>query len=266
MVVLHNKAVKAPCEPVLLEPGSKSQKFSSKAGGPYYMPSNNEPMKHLITMLICLAALLSPLTYAAELFAEMPNDIKPDERYVIYSHGLIVEGEDPMPVSPEFGVYDFPAVKNALFADGDFNLIAQQRPKNTEFLPYVATLESWVIRLLEAGVPPSRITLVGFSRGSHLTAYASDRLKDRGINTALLASCIDGDIAKNGSPLMLGGHVLNIYETSDVAGSCEKLASRSELLSVKEIAITTGRRHGAFFQPLPEWVEPLKVWIRETNR
>jgi hypothetical protein len=26
---------------------------------------------------------------------------------VIYSHGLIVEGDDPRPVHPEYGVYDF---------------------------------------------------------------------------------------------------------------------------------------------------------------
>ncbi|MES2605863.1 MAG: alpha/beta hydrolase, partial [Pseudomonadota bacterium] len=137
---------------------------------------------------------------------------------------------------------------------------------NTEFLPYVDTLESWVIQLLDAGVKPSRITLVGFSRGSHLTAYASARLKDRGINTALLASCLKGDISSNDAPLVLGGHLLNIYETTDEVGPCDKLASRSQLLSFREIAITTGKQHGAFFQPLPEWIAPLKAWINETNR
>jgi hypothetical protein len=223
-------------------------------------------MRHTTKILFSVAVLFSLGAEAAEIFTEMPNTVNPEERYVLYSHGLIVEGDNPTPESPEFGVYDFPAIKEAIFAEGGFNLIAHQRPKNTEILAYVATLESWVLRLLQAGVKPSRITLVGFSRGSHLTAYASGRLKEYGINTALLASCSDGDIAKNDSPLVLGGHVLNIYETTDLVGTCEKLGSRGELLSFKEIAITTGRKHGAFFQALPEWVEPLKAWISETNR
>jgi hypothetical protein len=209
---------------------------------------------------------MSSLGQAAQLFTEMPDVVNPDERYVIYSHGLIVEGDDPAPVSPEFGTYDLPGIKDALFADGGFNLIAHHRPKNTDFLSYVATLESWVLELLEAGVTPSRITLVGFSRGSHLTAYASARLQNYGINTALLASCMEDDIPGSDAALMLGGNLLNIHETTDVMGSCEKLASHSKLLSFREITITTGKQHGAFFQPLPEWVVPLKVWIDETNR
>lgn len=44
------------------------------------------------------------------------------------------------------------------------------------------------------------------------------------------------------------------------------LAARSELDSFEEVAIATGRKHGAFFQPLPEWIEPLKAWREKTNR
>jgi hypothetical protein len=41
---------------------------------------------------------------------------------------------------------------------------------------------------------------------------------------------------------------------------------RSRLTSFEEIAISTGKGHAAFFQPLPEWVGPLKKWIERTNR
>src|SRR5688572_29180787 len=89
---------------------------------------------------------------AVQIYDGFPDEIHPAERYVIYSHGLIVEGDDPRPVHPEHGVYDFPAVKNALFESGGFNLIAHHRPKNTEVDAYVDTLESWVRRLVAAGV------------------------------------------------------------------------------------------------------------------
>lgn len=52
----------------------------------------------------------------------------------------------------------------------------------------------------------------------------------------------------------------------DVMGTCEQLATHSKLTSFKEISISTGLSHGTFFLPLPEWVVPLKEWIRKTNR
>ena len=98
-----------------------------------------------------------------------------------------------------------------------------------------------------------------------MTAYASSDLAADGINTALLAICSDGDVTRD-PPLILGGNLLTIYETSDELGSCAKLAARSHLTSFKEVPISTGRAHGAFFQPLPEWLGPLKTWIAKTNR
>ena len=40
-------------------------------------------------------------------------------------------------------------------------------------------------------------------------------------------------------------------------GSCAALAGRSRLASFEEVAISTGKKHGAFYQRLPEWVGPL---------
>jgi hypothetical protein len=72
-----------------------------------------------------------------------------------------------------------------------FDLITYQRPKNADFDGYVETLRSWVKRLLDAGVRPGRISLVGFSRGGQPTAFASSDLAAEGINTALLAICTE---------------------------------------------------------------------------
>jgi hypothetical protein len=215
---------------------------------------------------IIAVTLLIPLDcWAVELYSDFPAAIHADERYVIYSHGLIAEGDDPRPISPKFGQYDLPGIKQALFKEGGFNLIAYQRPKNADFGDYVETLRVWVKRLLNAGVRPSHISLVGFSRGAQATAYASSDLSVYGINTALLGICTDGDL-KRDPPLILGGYLLSIYESSDEAGTCAALAARSHLASFEEVAISTGKKHGAFFQPVPDWVQPLKSWIAKTNR
>lgn len=224
--------------------------------------------KRWLTMLRIAAAALALVSLegrAVEIYDDFPSEVHAQERYVIYSHGLLVEGDDPRPVHPVRGVYDFPAIKLALFSNGNFNLVAHQRPKNTEIPSYLAMLELWVRRLVDAGVKPSRITLVGFSRGGYLTALASGRLASLGLNTAIMGTCSDGDILSE-QPLVLGGNVLSIYETTDSVLSCEKIAQRSVLASFEEIAISTGKEHAAFFQPLPDWVDPLRQWIQETNR
>jgi len=133
------------------------------------------------------------------------------------------------------------------------------------FEVHVQQLESEVQRLLAAGVKPGRITLVGFSRGGQITAVASSHLASKGINTAILAICTDGDFPDDTS-LALGGNFLSIYETSDEVGSCAKLAEHSHLASFKEVAVSVGKAHGTFFQPRPQWIQPLKNWIAATNR
>ena len=226
----------------------------------------------LCILSLCAAGLaLSPANgmrlraAPVAIYDRLPDRIDAEARYVIYSHGRIVEGDDETPVSPEFGRYDFPAIRRALFDGGGFNLIAPHRPKDADYGQYVDTLVSWVRQLLKAGVKSGRITLVGFSRGGQMTASASSRLASERINTALMAICSQGDLALD-PPLVLGGHLLSLYETSDAVGSCAGLGARSRLTSFKEIAISTGKSHGAFFQPLPVWVGPLREWIASTNR
>ena len=216
-------------------------------------------------LALAYIVLISITCRAVEIYDSFPKTIHANERYVIYSHGLIVEGDNPKPISPKYGQYDFPGIKQAIFSAGGFNLIAYQRPKNSDFDAYVGTLKSWVAHLIGAGVAPSRITLVGFSRGAQLTAFASSDLKSAGINTALLAVCEGGDFHRD-PPLILSGNLLSIYETSDELGSCAELAARSHLTSFREVAISTGKSHGAFFQPLRAWLQPLKAWIENTNR
>lgn len=210
--------------------------------------------------------LVSSASLAVELYTDFPKSINPAENYVFYSHGYIVEGDNPRPVSPQYGVYDFPAIKRVLFEMGGFNLVAEHRPVGTDVSAYVNKLVSWVHTLLDAGVPPTHITLLGFSRGAQLTALASGRLNASGINTVIMAVCSDGDFRAD-PPLVLGGNVLSIYETTDTVQSCDKLLKRSAATATtREIAITTGKKHGAFYTPQPAWTEPLARWLHLANQ
>ena len=93
---------------------------------------------------------------AGALYTSFPEKIYPDEKYVFYSHGLIVEGDNLMPVDKRWGVYDFIAVRKAL-ADPHYNLIAYHRPDKTVADEFAEKLAADVRKLIVAGVKPENI-------------------------------------------------------------------------------------------------------------
>lgn len=213
----------------------------------------------LVVVQICTA----PRSMAADVYSDFPDLIDPLRSYVIYSHGRIVEGDDPRPVHERWGMYDFPAIVSKLAEDSSFVMIAHHRSENSDLDAYVDRLEEWVRKLTEAGVEPERITLVGFSRGGYMTAVAASRLKPMSINTALLGTCWK-TLAKDRPDLTFSGRLLSIYETTDSMQSCEEMAANSTLLSsFEEVPISTGKEHGAFYTPLSAWVDPLLLWIKK---
>ncbi|RJE73380.1 hypothetical protein BGP78_03730 [Pseudoalteromonas sp. MSK9-3] len=218
-------------------------------------------MIRLITSAV-LALFISGHSIAGQVYADLPTNIDRNAKYVFYSHGYIVEGDNPKPVDTRFGwgMYDFPAIKQAL-ADSHYHLIAQHRAKDTDPFEYAYTLNTQVRTLVEQGVKPTNITIMGFSRGAFITGLTSDKLSDLGVNTIILAGC--GRLVwKKHTDVKVYGHVLSVYEKTDKSGSCEKLAKKStETQSFREIAIHTGLSHGAFYRPLAAWVDPVKAWI-----
>tara|TARA_B100000767_G_C19741915_1_gene526609 strand:- start:72 stop:653 length:582 start_codon:yes stop_codon:yes gene_type:complete len=190
----------------------------------------------------------------------LPEKINPLQHYVFYSHGKIVEGNNPKPHHLEWGMYNFPAVK-AQLADSSYTLIAKHRAKNINAKDAAEQLAKSVNQLLSQGVKAQNISLVGFSRGGGITILAAQLLQLPQLNVALLASCLPW--MKNNDSYRLIGSIFSIYETSDTVGSCKVLVEQStEVSTFKELAITTELSHGAFYSPNPVWLVPLKQWLK----
>lgn len=181
--------------------------------------------------------------------------------YVFYSHGFIVEGKQTNPVHPRWGEYDFPAVAKAI-ADNGIDVIAYHRPKGSDFTAYSLQLAAQVRDLLSKGVPANQITLLGFSRGGRITAHASHALSKTPVNTIILAGC--GAWVMKGEPwVKITGAFLSVVEDTDDVGTCQLLKNRSKAVQgYDEININTGKEHGAFYQPRPEWLLPVVNWIK----
>lgn len=218
-----------------------------------------------ITPLLVAGMFSSPI-FAGNIYETFPENINASEKYVFYSHGYIVEGTNPKPINTKFGwgVYDFPAIKQALL-DDNYHLIAAHRPKNTDPFKYAQKLSVQVRELVKQGVAAENITIMGFSRGAFITGLTSDKLSDLAINTIILAGC--GRLISNKhTDIKVYGNVLSIYEKTDSSNTCLALKEKSvNVKSFREIEINTGLEHGAFYRPISEWIKPVKNWIKSNK-
>lgn len=183
----------------------------------------------------------------------------PTAPVVIYLHGRIIEEQGPAAMSAEYGAYLYQAILDSLRAGG-FQVLSEVRPQGTDVDQYAKRVADQVDSLLAAGVPARRIAVVGFSKGGGIAIRASARLHRADLTFVFMASCGEGE-APN---LAVAGRILSVYETSDSLGrSCASLFAKALNGTVsKEDRITTGLKHGAFYQPRREWLEPVRLWIR----
>ena len=184
---------------------------------------------------------------------------------IFYLHGRIIEEEGPRPVHERFGLYDYPAIVEALAADGAL-IISEVRESGTKAHEYAQIVVDQIEELIAKGNAPESITVVGFSKGGSIAIYASMLLDHPDVNFVIIAACADW--VSSYPELIVSGNVFSIYEESDaLAGSCASLAKRNEeLSSFSELAVSTGKEHGAFYLPAAEWVDPLLSWVRRRKK
>ena len=208
---------------------------------------------------------LAPAIERRDLPSVCRSDGKPRYRPVIfYLHGRIVEDGELRPVHSEWGLYDYPAVVEALGRQGAA-VVSERRPADADMDVHAAKVVNDIERLLGADFPPEHIAVVGFSKGAGIATRVSSRLDNPDIRYALLAGCGAGVERVPG--LIPNGHVLSIVETSDtLVGTCDGLAGRNpDLADYRELTITTGEKHGAFYLPRDEWLEPVLDWAHHGN-
>ena len=197
-----------------------------------------------------------------------PESIDPAKQYLFYLHGKIVEDQGIHAVSETYGEYEYVAILEKLQAD-DFIVISERRPKNAGLEYANKTLEQ-INRLLEAGVPPENITVIGASKGAYFAATVSHLLKDPKLNYVLLGFCDPKtveELAQNRTYLY--GNVLAIYDSVDeYAGSCQELFTLSEGAGIaqhSEIVLHIGTGHGILYKPLDDWIIPTVEWARASR-
>lgn len=196
-----------------------------------------------------------------------PTQIDPGRRYLFYLHGRIIEDQGLPAVSPEFGEYQYEQILEVLEGYG-FVVISEQRPKNADGWDYARKGARQIAELMEAGVPPGNITVVGASKGAAIAAGISNLAGNQKVNYVLLGTCHPDLIdAWRQEGFTLSGNVLSIYDIADdeYSGSCQDLFARSEghgLEEHSEIVLQVGTGHGILYQSLDEWIVPTIRWAK----
>ena len=223
------------------------------------MKSLSRLLPVILALLFCLAAPAFGQTQGT-ILSDVPQPADANPRYLFYLSGYIVESGNTRPVSPKFGVYEYPKILETL-KDSGFIVISEARQKNPEIEPYARKVTDQIRQLLKAGVPAEHITVVGASQGSWIAMLASTYLENRGVNFVLIAACsANKEFLKT---VNLHGNVLSIYEGSDLAQSCRDYrADATGINGWKEIEVNTGLNHGFLYRPMKEWVEPTVAWAK----
>lgn len=220
---------------------------------------------------IAAGAIRTGAETPGEVHAEVPDPVNPARRHLFYLHGAWIEQQGLERPHPRHGRYQYQAIVGALSERG-FVVISEAREGETDVETYAEKLAHQVRGLLEEGVPPSRITVIGHSKGGSIALIAASELREARLNFAILAGC-----GRRGSGFgrsferyleerasRLRGRLLSIYDASDrVAGSCREAFEKAALSDSQELVLQTGRGHALFWSPRAVWVDRVLAWATQ---
>jgi hypothetical protein len=194
----------------------------------------------------------------------VPDKIEKKAKYLFYLHGRIIEVKGIRPNSEKYGVYEYEKILETLKNKGFF-VISEARKGNTNISNYAQKVASQVRVLLEAGVSPGHITVVGASKGAVIAMQVSTILQNKGLNFVFMAGC--NDMIYQRFDIAFYGNILSIYDEKDeIAGTCQKFFKTSTGINTyKEIKLNVGTGHGILYKPLKEWIDPVVDWARQSK-
>jgi pimeloyl-ACP methyl ester carboxylesterase len=148
-------------------------------------------------------------------------------------------------------------------------VISEARTGATDVGAYAKKVAAQIRQLLEKGVPPSQVTVIGHSKGGSIALIAASELQEEKLNFVIMAGC-----GKPGSGFgrsyqrflderaaRLRGRLLSIYDASDrIAGSCRAAIEKAALTESDEVVLETGRGHALFWSPEAVWLDEIVEW------
>jgi predicted esterase len=221
---------------------------------------NNFVYKMKPTIVNILVLLLCFMSNA---FAQS-NKQDGGNNYIFYLHNKFPEEHALEEPHPDYGRSEYLEILGEFSSEG-FILITEKRPANTDVKLYAKKVVSQIDSLLGLGIQPSKITVIGTSKGGYIAQYVSTYLANPNVNFIFIGCYQETDL-QNFSDINYCGNILTIYEKSDYAGVSalnRKLTSTLTVNDFKEIELNTNLKHGFLFKPLKEWIIPCIYWAKQ---
>lgn len=210
-------------------------------------------------MCVLVSLSFTSISYAKQASYEMPSTIDRSAHYLFFLHNYYVEKHGPN------GACKYHDILKA-FADKDVTVISEVRSGKIVPSEYAKKIVGQVKRLLDAGVPPERITIAGHSKGGVITLCVASQLGNPKIGFIVMAGCEIKPLAPAYPDFnQLKGDFLSVYASSDsIASSCQEVFSKAIIgISNKEITLKSNKGHRLFFQPEDIWIEPVMKWLNQ---
>lgn len=229
------------------------------------IPSGHRKWK--LTMFGCISRSMKIYTsiffLGAAICLSCQQSVSLSEKYLFYIPGGIVLEQGPNSVSSHFGPYLYNEILDTLRHHG-FYVISKVKPGTPDSV-YTNLISEQIDSLLNSGLLPENITVLGASAGAYITLDIALKLKNQKINYVILGMCWE-DTYKGYVGKELCGDFLSIYEASDPHGSCAKIFEGRNCLTFKEIKLNMNNSHAFLYKPFQEWVLPVVRWVNENER
>lgn len=211
-------------------------------------------MKYLLILLIGLMSCSQH---------KISKSVK-DKDYIFFLHNKYLETHNDGDYDTVYKTkVEYSKVLNSFRKDG-FIVISEKRKPKTDGIIYAKKVVNQIDSLINIGVEPNHITVVGTSKGGYIAQYVSTFKNNPQINYVFIGSFQESDLEEM-LDINFSGNVLTIYEKSDVYGISaikRKENSTNKINHFKEIELNNGLKHGFLYKALDEWIEPTKKWAR----
>lgn len=184
-----------------------------------------------------------------------------NDRFIFFLHNRFLEEHELSELHPTFGRTEYKEIL-AEFEKGGLKVISEKRNGNVNAREYAVGVVHQIDSLIAMGVPPSKITVAGTSKGGYIAQYVSTLANNAALNFVFVASFRDEDLEQI-PEINFCGNILTIYETTDPFGVSaieRKNTSTCVVKHFKEVELNTKMGHGFLFKPLQEWIGPTVKW------
>lgn len=193
------------------------------------------------------------------------QNLETEKDYIFFIHNKFLEENPDGTLAKEYNVkVEYNEILKSFSKDG-FIVISEKRKPNTNGIEYAEKVVHQIDSLIQKGVKPNHITVIGTSKGGYIAQFVSTFAKNPNLNFVFIGSFQDTDIEEMPT-INFCGNILTIYEKSDVFGVTavkRKETSKLKINQFKEIELNTGLKHGFLYIASDEWLNPSKMWARQ---